>query len=114
MRLGVALAVSTVGGVGMWSFVVALPQVQADFAVARGEASLPFTLTMVGFACGGVVMGRLSDRYGIVPPAVIGTILLGLGYLGSSYASNIWWFAIAQGVIGLGCSSVFGPLMSDI
>ena len=41
MRLGIALVLGTVGSVGMWSFVVALPAVQADFGVARGEASLP-------------------------------------------------------------------------
>ena len=40
-RLGVTLLLSTIGGVGMWSVVVALPAVQAEFAVARGDASLP-------------------------------------------------------------------------
>jgi MFS family permease len=114
VRLGISFALGAIGGIGMWSFVVALPAVQADFGVARGEASLPFTLTMAGFACGGALMGRLSDRYGIVPPAVCGAILIAFGYVGSSLVSNIWWFAIAQGVIGLGCSSTFGPLMSDI
>ena len=49
VRLLVALLIGTIGSVGMWSFVVALPAVQADFGVARGEASLPFTLTMIGF-----------------------------------------------------------------
>ena len=47
MRLLVALALGTIGSVGMWSFVVALPAVQADFGIARGEASLPYTLTMI-------------------------------------------------------------------
>ena len=47
MRLAVALVLGTIGGVGMWSFVVALPSVQADFGIARGEASLPFTLTTI-------------------------------------------------------------------
>ena len=62
-RLGVALAISTIGGVGMWSFIVALPAIQADFAVDRAQASLPFTFAMLGFGGGGVVMGRLADRY---------------------------------------------------
>ena len=38
MRLGVSLVLGTIGSVGMWSFVVLLPAVQADFGVARGEA----------------------------------------------------------------------------
>src|SRR6266852_5703510 len=66
LRLVAALALGTIGSIGMWSFVVALPSVQADFGVARGEASLPFTLTMIGFGIGGIVMGRLADRFGIV------------------------------------------------
>ena len=70
MRLAVALALGTIGSVGMWSFVVALPAVQADFGIARGEASLPFTLTMFGFGIGGIVMGRLADRFGIVVPVI--------------------------------------------
>jgi len=114
IRLGIALVLGTIGSVGMWSFVVALPAVQAEFATPRGEASLPFTLTMVGFAAGGIVMGRLGDRFGIVPPSLCGAVLLGTGFVSSGYASNLWWFALAQGVIGLGSSATFGPLMSDI
>jgi len=114
MRLAVSLAIGTIGSIGMWSFVVALPAVQADFGVPRGEASLPFTLTMIGFAFGGVAMGRISDRLGIVPPAICGSLLLGIGYVVSSYAGTLWLFALAQGVIGLGSSATFGPMMTDV
>src|SRR3974390_3348098 len=61
LRLLATMLVSTIGGVGMWSVVVALPAVQAEFGVPRAQASLPFTLAMVGFAVGGVLMGRLLD-----------------------------------------------------
>ncbi len=114
LRLGIALALGTIGSIGMWSFVVALPAVQAEFGVPRGEASLPFTLTMLGFGFGGVVTGRFADRYGIVPPAFCGTVALGIGYVASGMAESIWWFALAQGLIGFGSSATFGPLMTDI
>jgi MFS family permease len=113
-RLGVALALGSVGSVGMWSFVVALPAVQADFGVARGEASLPFTLTMIGFGVGGIVMGRLADKFGVVRPLLIGVIALVAGYLLSAFAANIWQFALAQGLLGFGASGSFGPIMADI
>ena len=77
LRLGATMLVSTIGGVGMWSVVVALPAVQAEFGVARAEASLPFTLTMLGFALGGVVMGRLLDRFGVLAPLAVGALALG-------------------------------------
>jgi len=114
LRLAVALALGTIGSIGMWSFVVALPAVQASFGIARADASLPFTLTMIGFGLGGVVMGRFADRYGIVWPAVIGALALGAGYALSGVAANITQFALAQGLIGVGSSATFGPLMSDI
>ena len=114
LRLVAALALGTIGSIGMWSFVVALPAVQAGFGVARADASLPFTLTMIGYGLGGVVMGRFADRYGIVWPVVIGALALGAGYALSGVAASITQFAFAQGLIGLGSSATFGPLMSDI
>ena len=78
-----------------------LPAVQADFGVARGEASLPFTLTMVGFGFGGIVMGRLADRFGIVMPMMLGAVALGAGYGLSGVAGGIGTFALAQGLLGL-------------
>jgi MFS family permease len=114
LRLVVAVLLSTVGGVGMWSFMVALPAIQADFGVGRGEASLPFTLAMIGFACGGVLMGKLADRFGIAVPLALGTVLLALGYLAVGLSSSLWQVALAHGLlIGLGCSASFGPLMAD-
>jgi MFS family permease len=113
-RLWVALALGTIGSVGMWSFVVALPAVQADFGVARGDASLPFTLTMIGFGGGGIVMGRLADRYGIVIPCLAGAVAIAAGYVLSGIAGGLWQFALAQGLIGFGSSGTFGPLMADI
>ena len=73
VRLAASVAFGTVGGVGMWSMPVVLPSVQAEFGVLRADASLPFTLTMLGFAFGGVAMGRLQDRFGILAPALLGT-----------------------------------------
>jgi MFS family permease len=113
MRLAVVLLLGTIGSVGMWSFVVALPAVQADFGIARGEASLPFTLTMAGFGFGGIVMGRLADRFGIVIPLLVGAVVLGAGYALTGVAGGIGTFALAQGLLGFGSAATFGPLMTD-
>src|SRR5512141_1770113 len=92
MRLGVALLLSAIGGVGMWSVIVALPAVQAEFGVARSAASLPYTMTMICFGFGGILMGRLSDRFGIIAPVAGGAISLGLGYAVASQATSLWQF----------------------
>ena len=41
IRLGISILISSIGGVGMWSVVVALPAIQAEFGLDRGGASLP-------------------------------------------------------------------------
>jgi MFS family permease len=114
LRLGATMLVSTIGGVGMWSVVVALPAVQAEFAVPRAQASLPFTLTMAGFAVGGVVMGRLLDVAGVLGPVILGAIALCIGYLAAGSAASLVAFALAHALIGFGSSVTFGPLMADI
>ena len=115
-RLFICMLISTIGGVGMWAVVVALPSVQADFGIARGAASVPFTLTMIGFGVGGVLMGRLSDRIGIVIPLVIGAVALAIGYALAAFSTNVWQFgvpyALFAGMLGTGAS--FAPLMADI
>src|SRR5215471_8673568 len=73
-RLFAALLLSAIGGVGMWSVIVVLPAVQAEFGVARSVASLPYTVTMICSGLGGILLGRLSDRFGIFVPVVAGTL----------------------------------------
>ncbi|HYC18212.1 MAG TPA: MFS transporter [Pseudolabrys sp.] len=114
LRLAVAVAISTIGGVGMWSFMVALPAIQSDFGASRAEASLPFTFVMLGFAGGGVLMGRLADRFGIAVPLGIGTVMLTTGYIAAAWSPSLWLVALAHGLIGIGCSASFGPMMTDI
>jgi MFS family permease len=114
LRLVAALVLSTIGGIGMWSVVVALPAVQAEFGVARSEASLPYTLTMIAFGVSGILMGRLSDRFGVIVPVVLGTIALALGFVAAGSAATLWQFAIVQGLlIGAGSAVTFGPLVAD-
>ena len=99
LRMLAALTLSTIGGVGMWSVVVVLPAVQAEFGVSRADASLPYTLTMICFGLAGIGMGRLSDRFGIVVPLVVGAGARLVGCLVAASATSMWQFALAQGVL---------------
>jgi MFS family permease len=113
-RLFAALLLSTIGGVGMWSVIVALPAVQAEFGVGRSDASLAYTMTMIGFGVGGVLMGRLSDRFGIILPVAGGAISLAVGYVAASAAATIWQFTLAQALfVGVASSATFAPLLAD-
>ena len=114
VRLGAAVLLSTIGGVGMWSSVVALPAVQAEFGVARADASLPYTLTMVGFGVSGILMGRLADRFGVIVPVLLGAIAMAVGYVAAGSSAALWQYTLAQGLlIGVGSAATFGPLVAD-
>ncbi|RYY94017.1 MAG: MFS transporter, partial [Comamonadaceae bacterium] len=78
-RLAVSLVLMTIGGSGMYSITVVLPTMQQDFAATRGQASLAYTLTMIGFGIGGILMGRLADRFGVMLAVMLGAVGLGLG-----------------------------------
>ena len=115
-RLVISLVVSTIGGVGLWSVVVVLPAIEAEFGVDRGGASLPYTATMIGFALGGVYMGRIADRYGVFVPLLLGSTMLGAGYIAAANAASLWQFTIIHALfIGmLGSSASFAPLVADV
>lgn len=114
-RLAISLLLMTIGGVGMYSAAVVLPAMQADFGVARGDASLPYTLTLIGFGIGGILMGRLADRHGVMVVTMFGAVALGLGFVAAGSATSLWQFSIAHGLlIGLlGTSATFAPLVAD-
>lgn len=112
-RLGIALIIGSIGSVGMWSVVVVMPTVQADFGATRGAASLAFTCAMLGFGLGGVVMGKLSDRFGIVMAIALGIVAMLFGYLGAGYAAALWQFNMMHFLTGLGAAATFGPLMTE-
>ncbi|MEO5697249.1 MAG: MFS transporter [Burkholderiaceae bacterium] len=114
-RLAVTLALMTVSGSGMYVVAVVLPEVQSEFGIARSQASIPYTMLMIGFGVGGMLMGRLADRFGVMIPLLIGAAGLGLGFIAAGNATSIWQFAIAHGVLigALGSSTTFAPLIAD-
>lgn len=115
MRLAVSLLLMTIGGSGMYSITVVLPRIQADFSANRADVSLAYTLMMIGFGIGGVLMGRLADRFGVMVAVLVGAVGLGLGFIGAGLAPGIVLFCLAQGLfIGmLGTSATFAPLVAD-
>jgi MFS family permease len=114
-RLAISILLSTVGGAGMWAVVVVLPAVQADFGIDRADASLPYTATMLGFAAGNYLLGRVVDRFGIVPPVIGSAVFLSAGFALAALSRDIWLFSLAQGVlVGLGTAATFGPLIADV
>jgi MFS family permease len=114
-RLMATLAIMTIGASAMYVVPVILPAVQADFGIARAQASTPYSLLMIGYGIGGFLMGRLADRRGLPLPIAIGAVCLCAGYLLAANAHDIATFTVAHAVLMglLGSSVTFSPLLAD-
>ena len=114
-RLLATLMVIALGNGAMYVVSVVLPAVQKEFEVSRADAALPYTLLMLGFGLGGIWMGKVADRHGVMRPLLLGGIATCVGYFLASRAQSLWAFSLAHGLIlGLmGSAVTFAPLMAD-
>src|SRR5262245_59786510 len=94
LRLWASLALMTISGVGMYVSSVALPLIQAEFDLSRSNASLPYTVTLIGFGLGSILMGRIADRFGVMMSTLLGAVGLGLGFVIAGLAHSFWLFIL--------------------
>lgn len=113
-RLAISLAISVVGSIGMWAAIVVLPAMQSDFGVGRSDASLPYVVTMAGFAVGNFILGRWVDRWGIAPVLSLSSLALALGFAASAYSASITIITAMHFFLGIGAAASFAPLIADI
>ncbi|MDE0727427.1 MAG: MFS transporter, partial [Alphaproteobacteria bacterium] len=115
VRLAAALTLMTIGTVGMYAIVVALRPIAMEFGVSRSAVSIAYAVTMIGFGLGGIVMGRWSDKVGVMWPCLTGSIMLALGFFLAARADAMWQLYLAQGLLigGLGNAALFAPLVAD-
>mgnify|MGYP001409765105 CR=1 FL=1 len=115
VRLAAALTLMTIGTVGMYAVVVALRPIAMEFGTSRSAASIAYAVTMIGFGLGGIVMGRWSDRVGVMWPCLFGSVMLALGFFVAARSESLWQLYLAQGLLigGLGNAAMFAPLVAD-
>ncbi|MFZ8942326.1 MAG: CynX/NimT family MFS transporter, partial [Gemmobacter sp.] len=113
-RRGATLAIAIFGNVGLWSYILIMPSIQAEFGTDRAAASLPYTFTMLGFAAGNLLIGRAVDRFGVTRALMAAAVAVALGFGMATRASDFGAFAVLHLVIGVGTAAAFGPLMADI
>ncbi|MCG6858723.1 MAG: MFS transporter [Salaquimonas sp.] len=114
IRLAISMAAGTIASIGMWAIVLVLPQVQYEFGLGRGETSMAYTATMIGFGLGNLLLGRLVDRFGIAPVLAGAGAALSVGFGLGALTSNIYQFSAAQLLIGVATAAGFGPLIADV
>ena len=116
IRLTTVLALMTLGCSAMYAGVMVLEPLALELETGRGNSSLIYGSFMIGFALGGVFMGRLADRLGIMIPAMIGSLALPAGFYLAAHASSILEISLAFCLLCgfLGSSFSMAPLIADI
>jgi MFS family permease len=111
----VIVAVATVSlalGFGAGGVVsVLMKPLEEEFGWFRADISMAYTAYSIGAALGGLFWGALSDRVGVMPVALIGTVGMSVGlaalkWQGAQWQLDLLFFLI--GAVGFAC--LFTPL----
>ena len=113
-RLGLTLFVATVINAGMWVIIVIMPAIEAEYGGTRAMASLPYTVTMVGFALGNYVIGRAVDHFGITASLIVAATMTAIGFSLATLSSSLLVLSFTQLLVGFASAVGFGPLIADI
>jgi MFS family permease len=95
---------------GISAFFIPL---EKAFGWKRGDVSLINTCGLIGCAIGGMVMGRMAEKFGTRPVCVFGALVLGVCVVVSAYADQLWQF-YALYLLGGACggAAFFAPLVA--
>ncbi len=118
-RIGIligSVALMFVTGGGMFLIVVALKDMAMEFGWPREIPSLAFSLQFVGSGFGGLIMGRLLDRYGFWLPALLASLMVGAGAMLVSGINHAWQLYLIHLVMfGLSGQGALGaPALANI
>ncbi|HPU79601.1 multidrug effflux MFS transporter [Accumulibacter sp.] len=110
--VGLAVLLTTLVALGPLStdlYLPSLPTLARVFASDVGSVQLTLSVFLAGFACGQIVYGPLSDRYGRRPVLLGGLLLFCVGSLGCVFAHSIDRLILARFVQALGACA--GPVI---
>lgn len=97
---------------GMSAYVVPLEDAHGW---DRADISLINVAGIMGMALGGLFMGVLADRIGTRPVVLIGVTVMGLAYLASALATQLWHYYGLMFLAGFfGASAIFAPIMAIV
>src|SRR5256714_10120814 len=105
-----AFAVTFVGFGSAYTFSAFLESLQRDFGASRGSVSLVFSLAGFLYFGLGVISGPLADRFGSRRLAVIGMLLIGVGFAVAGRAQKLTDIYLAYSLgVGLGVGTSYVP-----
>ena len=105
-----------IGSGSIFTLVVVLKPIAADFGWPREVPSLAYSLQFLCAGIGAIVMGWWFDRSGIGPLILLGAIMISVASFLVAGMSTKWEFYAAYGLLFgfLGQATLFSPLMANI
>ena len=99
----------------VYSFGAFFDSMATEFGTGKGMTALMFSLTTFFYFMGGVVTGRLADRFGPRPVMLVGAVSMGVGLLLTSMVQSLWVGFITYG-IGVGTATACGyvPMVATV
>ncbi len=114
IRLAITLVIGVFANVGMWAVIVVMPAVQEEFGIDRADASLPYVLTMIGFALGNFAIGQAVDRWGVTKALIGAAVLSAVSYGAAAMSGSVLMLSFVHLFLGFGTAVGFGPLIADV
>ncbi|MCP3030075.1 MFS transporter [Halobacillus sp. A1] len=85
---------------------IVLDQVEGDLGLDMGEFGLVVFIFQLGFTLASVVIGYYTDKKGLRTMTIIGSIIMGLGFIGTGAAPNIMFFLGFYMIVGFGLGAL--------
>ncbi len=110
-----AFTVTFVGFGSAYAFSAFVHPLQVEFGASRGSVALVFAWSGFLYFSFGAVSGRLADRWGARPIAMLGMILVGSGLALASIARTLFEVCLAYGLgVGLGIGCAYVPVLGTV
>lgn len=115
IMVGISIGVLIIIGIQFYSFGVFIKPMTADLNWDRGILSVGYSIMVLVAGPFGLVVGRLSDKYGPRPLVTIGGLFTGAGFLLTSLISSLWQLYLIWGIlIGIGSVLCLLPVMAIV
>ncbi|WP_281974437.1 MFS transporter [Halobacillus litoralis] len=85
---------------------IVLDQVENDLGLDMGQFGLVVFIFQLGFTLASVIIGYYTDKKGLRTMTIIGSIIMGLGFLGTGLAPNIMFFLGFYMIVGFGLGAL--------
>lgn len=97
--------------VDLAAFSFVAPAIRAEWALSIEQLGLLTSSVFIGMVLGGLVGGRLADRFGRRTVVLVGVAVFSLASLASAFAPGLETLVLARVITGLGLTAATGVIL---